>query len=154
VLTVSKLSSSGTMLHNFTAWVLFVQTSLFSAQPDWCTVQSSHMQLLVYTYVNICGASGHNTTITISLSHDATRRCMASSVILHEGKFSTATHIIMSNWLEGDQTCSEKPCHDFTLTASSESVEASSYDALVILGGSQLLLSVSWASYTLIQERV
>jgi D-lactate dehydratase len=36
---------------------------------------------------------------------------------------------------EGDQTYSEKPGHDFTLTASFESVDASSYDALVIPGG-------------------
>ncbi|KAL6651826.1 hypothetical protein ACP70R_010751 [Stipagrostis hirtigluma subsp. patula] len=36
---------------------------------------------------------------------------------------------------EGDQTYSEKPGHDFILTASFESVEASTYDALVIPGG-------------------
>ena len=36
---------------------------------------------------------------------------------------------------EGDQTYSEKPGHDFTLTASFENVDASSYDALVIPGG-------------------
>lgn len=36
---------------------------------------------------------------------------------------------------EGDQTYSEKPGHDFTLTANFESVDASSYDALVIPGG-------------------
>lgn len=36
---------------------------------------------------------------------------------------------------EGDQTYSEKPGHDFTLTADFESVEASTYDALVIPGG-------------------
>ncbi|CAK9169813.1 unnamed protein product [Ilex paraguariensis] len=36
---------------------------------------------------------------------------------------------------EGDQTYSEKPGHDFTLTASFEGLDASSYDALVIPGG-------------------
>ncbi|XP_057470080.1 protein DJ-1 homolog D-like [Actinidia eriantha] len=36
---------------------------------------------------------------------------------------------------EGDQTYSEKPGHDFTLTADFESLDASSYDALVIPGG-------------------
>ncbi|KAL6959705.1 Protein DJ-1 D [Sarracenia purpurea var. burkii] len=36
---------------------------------------------------------------------------------------------------EGDQTYSEKPGHDFTLTANFESLDASSYDALVIPGG-------------------
>lgn len=36
---------------------------------------------------------------------------------------------------EGDQTYSEKPGHDFTLTASFGSVDASSYDALVVPGG-------------------
>ncbi|KAG0453179.1 hypothetical protein HPP92_025843 [Vanilla planifolia] len=36
---------------------------------------------------------------------------------------------------EGDQTYSEKPGHDFTLTAQFESVKISSYDALVIPGG-------------------
>ncbi|EAY96001.1 hypothetical protein OsI_17872 [Oryza sativa Indica Group] len=36
---------------------------------------------------------------------------------------------------EGDQTYSEKPGHDFALTASFDNVDASSYDALVIPGG-------------------
>lgn len=36
---------------------------------------------------------------------------------------------------EGDQTYSEKPGHDFTLTASFEGLDASIYDALVIPGG-------------------
>ncbi|OMO99216.1 ThiJ/PfpI [Corchorus olitorius] len=36
---------------------------------------------------------------------------------------------------EGDQTYSEKPGHDFTLTANFEDIDASSYDALVIPGG-------------------
>ncbi|KAG9442406.1 hypothetical protein H6P81_018260 [Aristolochia fimbriata] len=36
---------------------------------------------------------------------------------------------------EGDQTYSEKPGHDFTLTASFEAVDATSYDGLVIPGG-------------------
>ncbi|KAH9602428.1 hypothetical protein KSS87_013027 [Heliosperma pusillum] len=36
---------------------------------------------------------------------------------------------------EGDQTYSEKPGHDFTLTATFESIDASSYDGLVIPGG-------------------
>ncbi|KAF4384436.1 hypothetical protein F8388_012738 [Cannabis sativa] len=36
---------------------------------------------------------------------------------------------------EGDQTYSEKPGHNFTLTANFEGLDASSYDALVIPGG-------------------
>ncbi|KAL5810109.1 hypothetical protein ACOSQ4_026677 [Xanthoceras sorbifolium] len=36
---------------------------------------------------------------------------------------------------EGDQTYSEKPGHTFTLTATFEDIDASSYDALVIPGG-------------------
>lgn len=36
---------------------------------------------------------------------------------------------------EGDQTYSEKPGHDFALTATYDNVDASSYDALVIPGG-------------------
>lgn len=36
---------------------------------------------------------------------------------------------------EGDQTYSEKPGHNFTITADFESVNASSYDGLVIPGG-------------------
>ncbi|XP_050227811.1 protein DJ-1 homolog D-like [Mercurialis annua] len=36
---------------------------------------------------------------------------------------------------EGDQTYSEKPGHHFTLTASFEGLDASSYDALVVPGG-------------------
>lgn len=36
---------------------------------------------------------------------------------------------------EGDQTYSEKPGHDFALNANFESVDASSYDGLVIPGG-------------------
>jgi hypothetical protein len=95
VITVSKLSSSGTVLHNFIAWVLFVCTSLISAQPDGCIVQSSHIQLL----------------------------------------FSAQSHM-------------------FPLTTSSESVEVSSYDALAIPGGSQLLLSARMVSCTLIAEQV
>lgn len=36
---------------------------------------------------------------------------------------------------EGDQTYSEKPGHDFTLTTDYEGLDSSSYDALVIPGG-------------------
>lgn len=36
---------------------------------------------------------------------------------------------------EGDQTYSEKPGHDFALTATFDDVDASTYDALVIPGG-------------------
>lgn len=36
---------------------------------------------------------------------------------------------------EGDQTYSEKPGHDFTLTATFEDINIPSYDALVIPGG-------------------
>lgn len=36
---------------------------------------------------------------------------------------------------EGDQTYSEKPGHDFTLTATFDGIDASSYDGLVIPGG-------------------
>jgi D-lactate dehydratase len=36
---------------------------------------------------------------------------------------------------EGDQTYSEKPGHNFTLTANFEGLDTSSYDALVIPGG-------------------
>lgn len=36
---------------------------------------------------------------------------------------------------EGDQTYSEKPGHDFTLTADFEGLEISNYDGLVIPGG-------------------
>ena len=36
---------------------------------------------------------------------------------------------------EGDQTYTEKPGHNFTLTADFEGLDTSSYDALVIPGG-------------------
>ncbi|KAH7849288.1 hypothetical protein Vadar_015719 [Vaccinium darrowii] len=36
---------------------------------------------------------------------------------------------------EGDQTYTEKPGHDFTITANFDGIDASSYDALVIPGG-------------------
>src|SRR6476620_833677 len=36
---------------------------------------------------------------------------------------------------EGDQTYSEKPCHNFTLNATFAEVRAESYEALVISGG-------------------
>lgn len=36
---------------------------------------------------------------------------------------------------EGDQTYSEKPGHDFKLTANFKDIDASNYDALVIPGG-------------------
>lgn len=45
-------------------------------------------------------------------------------------KCTTAVHDF-----EGDQTYSEKPGHNFTITASFESIDASNYDALVIPGG-------------------
>ncbi|KAK2999399.1 hypothetical protein RJ639_022672 [Escallonia herrerae] len=45
-------------------------------------------------------------------------------------KCATAVHDF-----EGDQTYSEKPGHDFTLTANFEGLDTSSYDALVIPGG-------------------
>jgi protease I len=45
-------------------------------------------------------------------------------------KVRTAVHDF-----EGDQTYSEKPGHNFTLNASFEDVDASSYDALLIPGG-------------------
>ncbi|CAL2242075.1 unnamed protein product [Prunus armeniaca] len=43
---------------------------------------------------------------------------------------ATAVH-----YFEGDQTYSEKPGHNFTLTADFEALYVSSYDALVIPGG-------------------
>ncbi len=45
-------------------------------------------------------------------------------------KIRTAVHDF-----EGDQTYSEKPGHNFTLNASFDQIEESSYDALVIPGG-------------------
>ncbi|XP_073102909.1 protein DJ-1 homolog D isoform X2 [Elaeis guineensis] len=59
--------------------------------------------------------------------------CMVDAVCPNKGageKCPTAIHDF-----EGDQTYSEKPGHDFTLTASFEGLDASSYDALVIPGG-------------------
>ncbi|CAM0145887.1 unnamed protein product [Urochloa decumbens] len=59
--------------------------------------------------------------------------CQVDAVCPDKGageKCPTAIHDF-----EGDQTYSEKPGHDFTLTASFGSVDASSYDALVIPGG-------------------
>ncbi|MEB3179932.1 MAG: DJ-1/PfpI family protein [Nostocaceae cyanobacterium] len=45
-------------------------------------------------------------------------------------KVRTAVHDF-----EGDQTYSEKPGHNFTLNATFDSIDATSYDALVIPGG-------------------
>lgn len=59
--------------------------------------------------------------------------CHVDAVCPNKGagdKCVTAVHDF-----EGDQTYSEKPGHDFTLTADFEAVDASSYDALVIPGG-------------------
>ncbi|OAY77315.1 Protein DJ- D [Ananas comosus] len=59
--------------------------------------------------------------------------CHVDAVCPNKGagdKCPTAIHDF-----EGDQTYSEKPGHDFTLTASFGGLDASSYDALVIPGG-------------------
>ena len=59
--------------------------------------------------------------------------CHVDAVCPNKGagdKCATAVHDF-----EGDQTYSEKPGHDFTLTADFGAVDASSYDALVIPGG-------------------
>ncbi|KAG1359490.1 protein DJ-1 [Cocos nucifera] len=59
--------------------------------------------------------------------------CTVDAVCPNKGageKCPTAIHDF-----EGDQTYSEKPGHYFTLTASFEGLDASSYDALVIPGG-------------------
>ncbi|KAJ0963889.1 hypothetical protein J5N97_029011 [Dioscorea zingiberensis] len=59
--------------------------------------------------------------------------CQVDAVCPKKGAGETCATAIHD--FEGDQTYSEKPGHDFTLNKSFESVDASSYDGLVIPGG-------------------
>ncbi|KAG1361131.1 protein DJ-1 [Cocos nucifera] len=81
----------------------------------------------------LCGDYMEDYEIMVPFQSLQSLGCVVDAVCPNKGageKCPTAIHDF-----EGDQTYSEKPGHDFTLTASFEGLDASSYDALVIPGG-------------------
>ncbi|XP_073102665.1 protein DJ-1 homolog D isoform X1 [Elaeis guineensis] len=81
----------------------------------------------------LCGDYMEDYEVMVPFQSLQSLGCMVDAVCPNKGageKCPTAIHDF-----EGDQTYSEKPGHDFTLTASFEGLDASSYDALVIPGG-------------------
>lgn len=81
----------------------------------------------------ICGDYMEDYEVMVPFQSLQALGCHVDAVCPKKGageKCPTAIHDF-----EGDQTYSEKPGHDFTLTASFEGLDASIYDALVIPGG-------------------
>lgn len=81
----------------------------------------------------LCGDYMEDYEVIVPFQSLQALECHVDAVCPNKGagdKCATAIHDF-----EGDQTYSEKPGHDFTLTASFEGLDASSYDALVIPGG-------------------
>ncbi|XP_071915541.1 protein DJ-1 homolog D-like isoform X2 [Coffea arabica] len=81
----------------------------------------------------ICGDFMEDYEVMVPFQSFQALECHVDAVCPNKGagdKCATAVHDF-----EGDQTYSEKPGHDFTLTADFGAVDASSYDALVIPGG-------------------
>lgn len=81
----------------------------------------------------ICGDFMEDYEIKVPFQSLQALGCVVDAVCPNKSsgdKCPTAIHDF-----EGDQTYSEKPGHDFTLTANFEGTHASDYDALVIPGG-------------------
>lgn len=81
----------------------------------------------------LCGDYMEDYEVMVPFQSLQSLGCKVDAVCPNKGageKCPTAIHDF-----EGDQTYSEKPGHDFTLTASFDGLDASSYDALVIPGG-------------------
>lgn len=81
----------------------------------------------------ICGDYMEDYEVVVPFQSLQAIGCHVDAICPNKGagdKCPTAVHDF-----EGDQTYSEKPGHDFTLTASFQGLDASSYDALVIPGG-------------------
>ncbi|KAJ4974584.1 hypothetical protein NE237_007758 [Protea cynaroides] len=92
------------------------------------TITGSNKQILF-----ICGDYMEDYEVMVPFQSLQALGCHVDAVCPKKGagdKCPTAIHDF-----EGDQTYSEKPGHDFTLTASFEGLDATKYDALVIPGG-------------------
>ncbi|KAJ8647249.1 hypothetical protein MRB53_000272 [Persea americana] len=92
------------------------------------TVTGSNKRILF-----LCGDYMEDYEVMVPFQSLEALDCKVDSVCPKKGAGEACPTAIHD--FEGDQTYSEKPGHDFTLNASFESVDASSYDALVVPGG-------------------
>lgn len=92
------------------------------------TISGSNKRILF-----LCGDYMEDYEVMVPFQSLQALECVVDAVCPKKGAGETCPTAIHD--FEGDQTYSEKPGHNFTLTANFESVDASSYDALVIPGG-------------------
>ncbi|KAK3218571.1 hypothetical protein Dsin_012541 [Dipteronia sinensis] len=81
----------------------------------------------------LCGDFMEDYEVTVPFQSLQALECHVDAVCPNKKAGDTCPTAIHD--FEGDQTYSEKPGHNFTLTANFEDIYASSYDALVIPGG-------------------
>ncbi|KAI9161751.1 hypothetical protein LWI28_020344 [Acer negundo] len=81
----------------------------------------------------LCGDYMEDYEVTVPFQSLQALECQVDAVCPNKNAGDTCPTAIHD--FEGDQTYSEKPGHNFTLTANFEDIDASSYDALVIPGG-------------------
>ncbi|KAI9178374.1 hypothetical protein LWI28_025775 [Acer negundo] len=81
----------------------------------------------------LCGDYMEDYEVTVPFQSLQALECHVDAVCPNKKAGDTCPTAIHD--FEGDQTYSEKPGHNFTLTANFEDIDASSYDALVIPGG-------------------
>ncbi|TXG53993.1 hypothetical protein EZV62_019249 [Acer yangbiense] len=81
----------------------------------------------------LCGDYMEDYEVTVPFQSLQALECHVDAVCPNKKASDTCPTAIHD--FEGDQTYSEKPGHNFTLTANFEDIDASSYDALVIPGG-------------------
>ncbi|KAK1568737.1 hypothetical protein Q3G72_028136 [Acer saccharum] len=81
----------------------------------------------------LCGDYMEDYEVTVPFQSLQALECHVDAVCPNKKAGDTCPTAIHD--FEGDQTYSEKPGHNFTLTANFEGIDASSYDALVIPGG-------------------
>ncbi|KAK9266440.1 hypothetical protein L1049_007437 [Liquidambar formosana] len=81
----------------------------------------------------LCGDYMEDYEVMVPFQSLQALECHVDAVCPKKGAGDTCPTAVHD--FEGDQTYSEKPGHDFTLTASFEGLDGSSYDALVIPGG-------------------
>ncbi|KAK2652540.1 hypothetical protein Ddye_012396 [Dipteronia dyeriana] len=81
----------------------------------------------------LCGDYMEDYEVTVPFQSLQALECHVDAVCPNKKAGDTCPTAIHD--FEGDQTYSEKPGHNFTLTANFEDIDASNYDALVIPGG-------------------
>ncbi|GMH07837.1 hypothetical protein Nepgr_009677 [Nepenthes gracilis] len=81
----------------------------------------------------LCGDFMEDYEIMVPFQSLQALGCHVDAVCPKKGPGDTCPTVVHD--FEGDQTYSEKPGHDFTLTASFDGINVSSYDGLVIPGG-------------------